>query len=132
MKEAISAKDARIGELSTSLKEIQSNSEKLQLQLEKAGALQEKFDFSKAASREEEALKEEDGVKKSTENVLKPSALPVSTRLDALSSLVTSQSSAVSSRFTPTIGNHALLGSSGNDSLSSAFRPMSRPRQCFV
>jgi hypothetical protein len=124
MKEAISAKDARIGELSTSLKEIQSNSEKLQLQLEKAGALQEKFDFSKAASREEEAPKEEDGVKKSTENASKLSALPTFNPLDALSSFVTSQSSAVSSRFTPTVGNHALLGSSGNDSLSSAFRPM--------
>jgi uncharacterized phage infection (PIP) family protein YhgE len=120
------SKDARIAELSSSLKEIQNNSEKLQLQLEKAGALQEKFDFSKAASREENAEKVDGGVKKSTENASKISALPAFNPLDALSSFINNNASGASSRFTPSIGNHSLLGSASAsaDSLSSALRPM--------
>ena len=125
-KEQLTVKEARIGELSASLKEIQSNSEKLQLQLEKAGALQEKFDFSKAASREEDASEEEKKLSKKTEKASKLTAIPAFNPLDALSSFVSAQSSAVNSRFTPAMGNHSLLGSAtqGADSLSAALRPM--------
>jgi len=126
MKESNLAKDARIGELSTSLKEIQENSEKLQLQLEKAGALQEKFDFSKTASREADApVKEEDGVKKSTENASKMSSLPQFSACEALSTWITDSAPQGNSRFMPAGGNHALLSSSqpgGN--LMSSLRPM--------
>ena len=116
----------RTGELDTSLKEMQDNASKLQLQLEKAGALSEKFDFSKAASREEEAPKD-DAISKTTENASKLTALPAFNPLDALSSFVSNYSSDVNSRFTPSMnGNHSLLGSAsaGADSLSSAIRPM--------
>ena len=126
MKEQLSAKEARIGELSTSLKEIQTNSEKLQLQLEKAGALQEKFDFSKTASREEDApVKEEDGVKKSTENASKMTSLPSFSACDALAGWISSTAPSGNSRFMPAEGNHALLSSAKPGSnIVSALRPM--------
>lgn len=127
LKENLANKEARIGELSTSLKEIQANSEKLQIQLEKAGAFQEKFDFSKTASREEDAPeKEEDkGVKKSTENASKIKSLPQFSPSDALSAFVSAHAPSGSSRFMPAEGNHALLSSTqpgGN--IGSALRPM--------
>jgi hypothetical protein len=63
-------KERRIDELSTSLKEITANHEKLQMQLEKAGMLKssEKFDFSKASAREVDAPA---GVDVKTENASK-------------------------------------------------------------
>ena len=108
------SKDRRIGELSTSLKELQENSEKLQKQLEQAGALSEKFDFSKASSREENVKTGAPGVAVVTENASKMSA--IAPRLlavspaDALMSFVNSTSGIASSRFTPATSNHALLG----------------------
>lgn len=134
LKENLASKEARIGELSSSLKEIQANSEKLQLQLEKAGALQEKFDFSKAASREADAPKEAAadgvvGVVSTTENASKLGALASSSVVDpsaALFAFVTGNAGGASGRFMPSSSNHSLLGApSGSDiGLSSALRPM--------
>lgn len=127
LKENLVTKEARIGELSTSLKEIQSNSEKLQLQLEKAGALQEKFDFSKAASREADAPKT-DGIVATTENASKGAALGMVAPVDpsvALFAFVSGTGGA-SGRFMPSASNHSLLGApNGSDvGLGSALRPM--------
>jgi hypothetical protein len=126
MKESNLAKDARIGELSNSLKEIQENSEKLQLQLEKAGALQEKFDFSKTTSREADApAKEEDGIKKSTENASKMSSLPQFSAYEALSTWIADAAPQGNLRFMPAAGNHALLSSSqSGGNIMSSLRPM--------
>jgi len=122
------SKDRRIGELSNSLKELQENSEKLQQQLQHAGALAEKFDFSKASSREEgvEADTSSDGVVMKTENASKTSAPPsqplASSPADALFAFVNGSAGQVSSRFTPAASNHSLLGASAssNDSLMAA------------
>ena len=130
------SKERRIGELSNSLKELQENSEKLQQQLQQAGALAEKFDFSKASSREEGVAMETgdaagaaagvSGVVVKTENASKGSSLPsqplAPSPEDALMAFVTNSAGAVSSRFTPASSNHALLGASAssNDSLMAA------------
>jgi predicted nuclease with TOPRIM domain len=120
------SKDRRIGELSNSLKELQENSEKLQQQLQQAGALAEKFDFSKASSREEGAPVEtaEDRVVVKTENASKAIASQplAASPADALMAFVNSSSGMISSRFTPSSSNHALLGStpSADASLVSA------------
>lgn len=109
-----SFKERRIGELSTSLKEMQENSEKLQQQLEAAGALAEKFDFSKASSREEGVKVDTAGVTVVTENASKVSALPsqplAMSPADALLSFVSSSGGIASGRFTPAATNHSLLG----------------------
>jgi len=124
----LGVKDRRIGELSNSLKEIQENSEKLQAQLEKAGALSEKFDFSKAASREESppAATGDDAITKTTENASKGAmpGLPKYSPTDALMSFAFEHGSAVSGRFMPAVSNHSLLGAAGSDSFASAIRPM--------
>lgn len=130
LKENLASKEARIGELSSSLKEITSNSEKLQIQLERAGALQEKFDFSKTASREADAPKgaaAADGiVTKTTENASKLGSVQVADPSAALFSFVNGNSSSVTGRFMPAASNHSLLGApSGSDiGLGSALRPM--------
>jgi hypothetical protein len=127
LKENLAGKEARIGELSTSLKEIQENSEKLQLQLEKAGHLQEKFDFSKAASREADAPKNTtvDGVVATTENASKLGAVPVVDPSAALFAFVSGNASSATGRFMPAASNHSLLGAPSSDiGLSSALRPM--------
>lgn len=116
MKADLVSKDRRIGELSNSLKELQDNSEKLQQQLQQAGALAEKFDFSKASSREEgvEAEVPKDGVVVKTENASKgvvASQPLAASPADALMAFVNSSSGMVSARFTPSGSNHALLGS---------------------
>lgn len=129
LKETLASKEARIGELSSSLKEIQTNSEKLQLQLEKAGALQEKFDFSKTASREADAPKEAvaiDGIVSKTENASKLGSIQMVDPSSALFAFVNGGSSSATSRFMPTSSNHQILGApSGSDiGLGSALRPM--------
>jgi hypothetical protein len=126
MKSENDALRQRTGELDTSLKEMQENAAKLQLQLEKAGALQEKFDFSKTASREEDApAKEEDGVKKSTENASKMTALPQFSACDALAGWISSTVPSGNARFMPADGNHALLSSAHSGAnIVSALRPM--------
>ena len=128
LKEANTAKEARIGELSMSLKEIQTNSEKLQVQLEAAGALKEKFDFSKAASREADAPKAEvEGIVTKTENASKGlgQVAPVDPSA-ALMGWAMRNAGAGTSRFTPSASNHSLLGAPmGSDvGLGSALRPM--------
>ena len=128
-KESHDAKDRRIGELSTSLKEIQENSEKLQLQLEKAGALQEKFDFSKATSREESppAPTGEATVAKTTENASKGAlgAMPFCSPTDALVMFASRHGDIGSGRFVGQTGsNHSLLGPSSSGDIGSAIRPM--------
>ena len=127
-KDRDAAKDRRIGELSDSLKEIQANSEKLQLQLEKAGALQEKFDFSKATSREESppAADANGSLVSKTENASKGPMPSMATfnPTDALSMFVNTLGSGGSGRFTPSVSNHSILGSAGSDSFASAIRPM--------
>ena len=128
LKENLVTKEARIGELSSSLKEITSNSEKLQLQLERAGHLQEKFDFSKTASREVDAPKESavDGIVTKTENASKFGSVQAADPSEALFSFVNGNSSSVTGRFMPAASNHSLLGApSGSDiGLGSALRPM--------
>lgn len=127
LKENLATKEARIGELDTSLKEMQEAQSKLQVQLEKAGLLADKFDFSKATSREAEAPKVEDGVVTKTENASKGAlgAVPVVDPSMALFNFVSGSGSA-SSRFMPSASNHSLLGApSGSDiGLGSALRPM--------
>lgn len=126
LKSDVESKDRRIGELSNSLKELQENSEKLQQQLQAAGALSEKFDFSKASSREEGVAAEvpKDGVVVKTENASKtpPSQPLAASPADALMAFVTGSAGPASARFTPAASNHALLGASAspNDSLMSA------------
>jgi DNA repair exonuclease SbcCD ATPase subunit len=105
----------RIGELDTSLKEITENSAKLQTQLEKAGSLSEKFDFSKTASREADAepvgeTATTPAVSVVTENASRGKAPFVMDAGAALFSFINANSSASSSRFTPSGNNHALLG----------------------
>jgi len=116
------SKDRRIGELSTSLKELQENSEKMQQQLQQAGALAEKFDFSKASSREEGVAAEtaEAGVIVKTENASKALASqPLApSPADALMAFVNSSSGMASARFTPSSSNHALLGSTASSDAS--------------
>jgi hypothetical protein len=129
LKENLASKEARIGELSSSLKEITSNSEKLQLQLEKAGALQEKFDFSKTASREADAPKDAvvaDGIVTKTENASKLGSVQAADPSSALFAFVNGNSSSVTGRFMPAASNHSLLGApSGSDiGIGSALRPM--------
>ena len=127
IKEVLSVKERRIGELSESLKETQTNSEKLQAQLEKAGTLSEKFDFSKAASREESPPVSGDaaGVTKTTENASKGLvSMPAYSPTDALMSFAFEHGSAASSRFMPAISNHSVLGAAGSESFASSIRPM--------
>ena len=126
LKADVVTKDRRIGELSNSLKELQENSEKLQQQLQQAGALAEKFDFSKASSREEGVEVEipADGLAVKTENASKglSSQMLAASPTDALMAFVNSSGGMSSSRFTPSSSNHALLGStpSADVSLASA------------
>ena len=125
LKEQVSSKDARIGELSSSLKEIQTNSEKLQLQLEQAGALKEKFDFSKASSREEGAEKNELSVK--TENASRGALGQVAPADPSMALFAFAMNHSANTRFMPSVSNHSILGadaaaSSGNVGL--ALRPM--------
>lgn len=126
LKEDLGKSRQRTDELSTSLKEIQTNNEKLQLQLEKAGMLKsaEKFDFSKASSREADAPV---GVDVKTDNASAGAIgiLPASNPVDPLLAFVSSTSTQNTSRFMPSSSNHALLGSSVTDAgLSSSVRPM--------
>jgi hypothetical protein len=116
----------RNDELSNSLKEIQANSEKLQEQLAAAGALKEKFDFSKASSREADAPKQEDGVALKTENASKfaAHAAPLDPAA-ALFAFVSGNGSGGSSRFMPSSSNHSLLGApSGEAGIAAGLRPM--------
>jgi regulator of replication initiation timing len=118
----------RVDELSSSLKEIQSNSEKLQLQLEQAGQLKEKFDFSKASSREADAPKVDAGVAVVTENASKLGALstPVADPSNALFAFVNGGGAGLmGSRFMPSSSNHSLLGApGGSESIAAGLRPM--------
>ena len=126
-KDALGAKERRIGELSDSLKEIQANSEKLQLQLEKAGMLAEKFDFSKASSREQEAPAATGEVVKTTENASKGAlgTIPTFSPTDALVSFANAHGGNASSRFVGQNGsNHSLLGPQAGLDLAGAIRPM--------
>ena len=130
LKENLVGKEARIGELSSSLKEITSNSEKLQLQLEKAGALSEKFDFSKTASREVDAPKNGstgvDGIVTKTENSSKLGGVSKIDPSSALFAFVNGNGGGANSRFMPAASNHSILGApSGSDvGLGSSLRPM--------
>ena len=122
---SLSAKDRRIGELSESLKEITANSENLQAQLEKAGHLSEKFDFSKATSREESPPVGDATITKTTENASKGAlaAMPKFSPTDALMNFAFEHGSG-SSRFLPAMSNHSILGASGSDSFAASIRPM--------
>jgi len=115
----------RIGELDTSLREITENSAKLQTQLEKAGALSERFDFSKTAAREADASSVGEtsttpAVAVVTENASRGKA-PMMDAGAALFSFINSNSSASSSRFTPSSNNHALLGAAAGDGTGIRF-----------
>lgn len=119
-------KERRIDELSTSLKEITANHEKLQMQLEKAGMLKssEKFDFSKASAREVDAPA---GVDVKTENASKGAIGVISdfNPSDALCAFITHHSTHNNARFMPSASNHSILGSNNTDAgLSAAIRPM--------
>lgn len=123
----------RNDELSTSLKEITENHEKLQHELEKAGLLKqtEKFDFSKASSREVDATTNiggGGGVDVKTANASSGGLIgTVSTvnPADALMAFVTSNSTQSSSRFMPAASNHSILGSNTNEAgIYAAIRPM--------
>jgi hypothetical protein len=124
-------KDRRIGELQNSLAEMQANAEKLQEQLQKAGMLQNRTNFSIKASREADAPKGE-GEKEdlpatvvlNTENASKQRAL-----VDpgtALFNFVNASSGSASARFVPTGTSHQLLGAAAANELSigAALRPM--------
>ena len=120
------SKERRIDELSTSLKEITTNHEKLQLQLEKAGMLKssEKFDFSKASAREVDAPA---GIDVVTENASKGAIGFISdfNPSDALSAFITQNSTQNTARFMPSSSNHAILGSNNAEAgISAAIRPM--------
>lgn len=118
----------RTGELTNSLEEMQKNYAKLQEELEKAGLQKDKFDFSKATSREEDAPRtEEADLKLKTENASKVAA---ATRVDpaaALFNFVSQAGGMASARFTPTVSGHQLLGAAQATELSigAALRPMS-------
>jgi hypothetical protein len=119
-------KERRIDELSTSLKEITANHEKLQQQLEKAGMLKssEKFDFSKASAREVDAPA---GIDVKTENASKGAIGVISdfNPSDALCAFISQHSTQSTSRFMPSASNHSLLGSNNTDAgISAAIRPM--------
>lgn len=119
-------KERRIDELSTSLKEITANHEKLQQQLEKAGMLKssEKFDFSKASAREVDAPA---GIDVKTENASKGAIGVISdfNPSDALCAFISQHSTHNTSRFMPSASNHSLLGSNNTDAgISASIRPM--------
>ena len=122
----------RNDELSTSLKEITENHEKLQHELEKAGLLKqtEKFDFSKASSREVDAATNSGGgvVDVKTANASNGGVIGVVSTInpaDALTAFVTSNSTQSSSRFLPSASNHSILGSNTNEAgIYAAIRPM--------
>lgn len=128
LKAADAHKTKRIDELNSSLKEITQNSEKLQQQLQAAGALQEKFDFSKTAAREADAPAEPpsaEALVSKTENASRLPAIPAFSPTDALSAFVNNMAGTASTRFQPSSSNHALLGSSGGDtSFAANIRPM--------
>lgn len=129
LKEREAHKEKRILELNSSLKEITQNSELLQQQLEAAGALQEKFDFSKAAAREANAPAEPKtaaSLMTKTDNASKLPAIPAFSPTDALSAFVSSFGGNANGRFQPSSSNHALLGSvnTSGDVLASHIRPM--------
>jgi hypothetical protein len=116
----------RTDELTTSLKEITDNNAKLQEQIEKAGLLRqsEKFDFSKASSREADPPT---GMDVKTENASKGVVGVVSefNPGDVLSAFINSASTQYGTRFMPSASNHSILGSTATEaSLSSAIRPM--------
>lgn len=118
----------REAELTCSLKEIQTNSEILQTKLEKAGAMSEKFDFSKATSREALASTtgSNDNLLSTTDNASNGSVmtLPTYSPTDALLSFAVSHGSSASNRFMPASTNHSLLGASSSEPIFSAIRPM--------
>ena len=127
LKEERTAKDARIGELSNSLKEITDNHNKLQTELQKAGLIkeQEKFDFSKAASREVDAPRTVGNVEVKTENASKGFVAPQDPT-DALMAFITSTSTQADSRFMPAFNsNHSILGATSADAgIAANIRPM--------
>jgi len=118
----------RIGELDTSLKEITTNSAKLQEQLEKSGALQEKFDFSKTSSREADGKDDRMATNAAdatsmvvkTENASKQSMQPMDAGA-ALFAFITTQATGSNARFMPTISNHTLLGAGASSDGHRAF-----------
>lgn len=115
----------RTDELVVSLKEITENHAKLQEQVEKAGLLRqsEKFDFSKASSREADPP-----IDVKTENASKGGVVGVVSAFDpadALSAFISASSTQHGTRFMPSASNHAILGSTSTEaSLSSSIRPM--------
>lgn len=127
LKNELGVSRQRNDELSTSLKEITENHTKLQQELEKAGLFKnaEKFDFSKASSREVDPAAP--GVDVKTENASKGAIGMVSSinPADALTAFVSQYSTQQSSRFLPAASNHSILGSNAHDAgLSLAIRPM--------
>jgi len=129
LKTELAQKSQRIGDLDASLKEITANSDTLRAQVEKAKVLEERFDFSKATSREESPPVGDaaDGVVTKTENASKGllTSVPSFNPADALAKFVSSNAGLSSNRFMPsTSSNHALLGGSGVESFNAAIRPM--------
>lgn len=125
----VESKDRRIGELQDSLTEMQSNAEKLQEQLHKAGMIQNRTNFSIKASREADAPKEEepaatgDAVTLTTENASKRAFVDPGA---ALFNFVNASCGGASARFVPTATSHQLLGAAAANELSigAALRPM--------
>ena len=128
LKAEMANKVRRENELTSSLAEMTSNGEALQKKLEAAGALSEKFDFSKASAREEEPPTESAAndvtAKVKKENASRLASLPVVSPIDALTSFLSSASTGATNRFTPAAGNHQILGSGGEMSFAGAIRPM--------
>lgn len=121
----------RVGELSTALEEMTRNSEKLQQQLAAGMAAHEaqKYDFSKASSREAQppadaAKNEPTGAAVVTENASKSLAPLVANPADALLAFVTAHDSGRNgNRFMPSATNHSLLGAGGDGTdIASALR----------
>lgn len=118
LKAADSAKAQRITELETLANERQAANEKLQDELSKAGVLREKFDFSKASSREAGAEKAaepapmavDSALTSVTSNASRGAAVSME---DQLFSFVCGSSNAGgSSRITQSSTAHSMLGSS--------------------
>ena len=128
LKEQVANKTRRENELTNSLAEMTANGEELQKKLEAAGALSQKFDFSKASAREAEpptdASANDASAQVKKENASKLSSLPVVSPIDALTSFLSSASTGANNRFTPAASNHQILGSGGEFSFAGAIRPM--------
>jgi hypothetical protein len=117
----------RTGELNNSLEEMQKNYAELQTALEKAGLEKEKFNFSKATSREADAPNtEEVDLTLKTENASKVPAVMRADPAAALFKFVNAAGGMASSRFTPTVSSHQLLGvaQATETSIGAALRPM--------